>query len=75
MEPGNTVEIPYTPIGIEGTNKITLELSAIPPLNLEKRLKYLISYPHGCIEQTTSSVFPQLYLADLVDLTKDRTSE
>ncbi|OFX28663.1 MAG: hypothetical protein A2X08_16615 [Bacteroidetes bacterium GWA2_32_17] len=75
IEPGNTVEIPYTPIGIEGTNKITLELSAIPPLNLEKRLKYLISYPHGCIEQTTSSVFPQLYLADLVDLTKDRTSE
>jgi uncharacterized protein YfaS (alpha-2-macroglobulin family) len=25
-------------------------------------LKYLLNYPYGCIEQTTSSVFPQLYL-------------
>jgi uncharacterized protein YfaS (alpha-2-macroglobulin family) len=75
IEGGQSVTINYTPIGIEGTNKITLELSAIPPLNLEKRLKYLITYPHGCIEQTTSSAFPQLYLEDLVDLTKERKDE
>jgi hypothetical protein len=37
-------------------------------MNLEKRLKYLVAYPYGCIEQTTSSVFPQLYLSDLMDL-------
>ncbi|MEQ9231735.1 MAG: hypothetical protein RIF46_13720, partial [Cyclobacteriaceae bacterium] len=30
---------------------------------------YLIRYPHGCIEQTTSSVFPQLYLDKVVQLT------
>ena len=30
---------------------------------------YLIRYPHGCIEQTTSGAFPQLYLGDIFDLT------
>jgi hypothetical protein len=75
IEPGKSVTIAYTPIGIMGSNKITLELSAIPPMNLEKRLKYLISYPHGCIEQTTSSAFPQLYLADLLDLSQARKDE
>jgi hypothetical protein len=38
-------------------------------MNLQKRLSYLIEYPHGCIEQTTSAVFPQLVLNQLTDLT------
>jgi len=59
----------FKPIGIEGTNKAILEISTIMPINLDKRLKYLIKYPYGCIEQTTSSVFPQLYLADIIELT------
>lgn len=63
------------PFGIAGTNKATIELSTIPPINLEKRLDYLVQYPHGCIEQTTSSVFPQLALNDLLELSKQRKSE
>lgn len=54
--------------GITGTNELSVELSTFPSLNLESRLRYLIGYPHGCIEQTTSRVFPQLFLSDLVDL-------
>ncbi|MFH0867272.1 MAG: MG2 domain-containing protein, partial [Bacteroidota bacterium] len=62
-------------IGIAGTNKGVIEMSSVPPLNLEKRLDYLIEYPHGCIEQTTSGAFPQLYLSDLLELTaKEKTS-
>ncbi len=60
------------PFGIKGTNNCVLEVSTIPPLNLESRLKYLIRYPHGCIEQTTSSVFPQLYLDWLVHLDNEQ---
>ncbi|PWT97745.1 MAG: hypothetical protein C5B52_13345 [Bacteroidetes bacterium] len=56
------------PIGIPANGKATLEISSIPPLNLDKRLNYLIEYPHGCIEQTTSSVFPQLVINQLIDL-------
>src|SRR5436853_1687781 len=46
------------PIGSISTSKATLEISSVPPMNLQKRLDYLIEYPHGCIEQTTSAVFP-----------------
>ncbi|MCX6232231.1 MAG: MG2 domain-containing protein [Bacteroidetes bacterium] len=72
IEGGKTWNANYQLIGMQGTNKAVLEVSSVPPLNLEKRLDYLIAYPHGCIEQTTSSVFPQLYLADLVDLTTNQ---
>jgi uncharacterized protein YfaS (alpha-2-macroglobulin family) len=54
--------------GIQGTNEASVELSQMPPVNLKKRLEYLIQYPYGCIEQTISSSFPQLYLAALTDL-------
>ncbi|MBC8052361.1 MAG: hypothetical protein H7Y13_04810 [Sphingobacteriaceae bacterium] len=72
IEPGTTASIPFTAFGTAGTSKATLEVSSIPPLNLEKRLNYLIQYPHGCIEQITSSAFPQLFLADIVDLSPAR---
>ena len=68
LAPGETWNTPYTAIGMNGTNKTTLEASNIPPLNLAKRLDYLIEYPYGCVEQTTSAVFPQLYLSQLTDL-------
>ncbi len=58
----------FEQIGMSGTNELALELSVIPPINLSNRLSYLMRYPHGCIEQTTSSVFPQLFLADITEL-------
>lgn len=71
IEAGKTWNTPYTPAGMTGTNKGTIELSSIPPINLGERLKYLIDYPHGCVEQTTSSVFPQLFLGDIMELNSD----
>lgn len=65
------VELP----GVEGTNKALLEVSRIPPLNLGERLSFLIRYPHGCVEQVTSSVFPQLYLDKLIELSPDKQDE
>jgi uncharacterized protein YfaS (alpha-2-macroglobulin family) len=54
--------------GMKGTNEASVELSQMPAINLQSRLQYLIHYPYGCLEQTLSSVFPQLYLAALTDL-------
>lgn len=68
MDAGKNWNTKYIPMGMTGTNTAVLEVSSIPPLNLEKRLRYLIQYPHGCVEQTTSAVFPQLALNDLLDL-------
>lgn len=55
-------------VGMGGTNKVVLEVSRFEPLDLGRRLDYLIHYPYGCVEQTTSSVFPQLYLEQVLDL-------
>ncbi|MFY0685954.1 MAG: hypothetical protein JXQ90_02255 [Cyclobacteriaceae bacterium] len=72
IEAGESLNGKVDIFGLTGTNEATLSLSTLPPLNLEKRLKYLIRYPHGCIEQTTSSIFPQLYLSGLVELTNQK---
>ena len=64
-----------TAIGTASTAKAVLELSSIPSMNLEKRLDYLIEYPHGCIEQTTSGIFPQLVLNQLTDLSEYRKAQ
>jgi hypothetical protein len=75
LKPGESWAVAYAPIGINGTNKATLEVASIPPMNLSKRLNYLITYPHGCIEQITSAAFPQLYLGQLFDLSPRQKAE
>jgi alpha-2-macroglobulin len=64
---GNPVQLVPRPVGLD--NKATLSLKRLPDIDVHERLQYLIHYPYGCIEQTTSSVFPQLFLGDLTDLT------
>ncbi|WP_167609411.1 alpha-2-macroglobulin family protein [Maribellus sediminis] len=54
------------------SNEAWVEISGFPPLNLNKHLDYLIRYPHGCVEQVTSSVFPQLYLGNLTEIDADQ---
>ncbi|PBQ34233.1 hypothetical protein CNR22_21485 [Sphingobacteriaceae bacterium] len=72
VDAGKAIKQTYSPSGVAGTNTGALELSAIPPINLEERLHYLIQYPHGCIEQTTSQIFAQLHLPDIMELSPER---
>jgi uncharacterized protein YfaS (alpha-2-macroglobulin family) len=68
LEPGKSWNTPIEQIGLPGSNTAMLEVSSLPPINLNQRMKYLLQYPYGCIEQTTSSVFPQLYLESVKEL-------
>lgn len=61
--------------GMEGSNSARLEVAGMLPLNLDSRLDYLIRYPHGCIEQTTSAVFPQLFIGDIIKDDPERVEE
>ena len=63
LQPGETVSV--KPLKASGTTR--LELSSIPPIDLSRRLEYLVRYPHGCIEQITSGAFPQLYLHSIAE--------
>lgn len=65
----------FSPVGMAGSNSGVLEVSTIPSLNLGKRLRYLVQYPHGCVEQLTSGVFPQLVLNQLMDLKESQQAD
>lgn len=65
LKPGEKWETSFAPFGIAGSDAATVEASLLPSVNLEKRLGYLIDYPHGCTEQITSAAFPQLWLKEL----------
>ncbi|MCS7019303.1 MAG: MG2 domain-containing protein [Cytophagales bacterium] len=47
-----------------------LTVSRSPAVELGKELNYLLQYPYGCVEQTISTAFPQLYLAELIPAPK-----
>jgi uncharacterized protein YfaS (alpha-2-macroglobulin family) len=53
---------------LEGTGEYYLRLSSLPALRFANSIQYLLRYPHGCIEQTTSKVMPLLYFNDLAKI-------
>jgi len=53
---------------LKGTMNTTLTISKFPAIKFGSHLKYLVGYPHGCIEQTVSKLFPQLYFEELAKL-------
>ncbi len=48
-----------------GTVRRTLTIGPLPATQFLGRLKELLAYPYGCLEQTVSSAFPLLYFGDL----------
>jgi uncharacterized protein YfaS (alpha-2-macroglobulin family) len=72
LKPGEKTTIPYEIFGSTGSNNGSLEIASSLTIDFNGRLSYLIQYPYGCGEQTTSSVFPQLYLADVCDLSSEQ---
>ncbi|MBF9222841.1 alpha-2-macroglobulin family protein [Hymenobacter ruricola] len=50
-----------------------LVVSRSPLTEFSKDLRYLLQYPYGCLEQTVSAAFPQLYYADLASTLQQKT--
>lgn len=67
LEPGQSKTLTATLFGVEGSGGLGVEYSSIPAIDLNGRLNYLLGYPYGCIEQTISAAFPQLYLDRFVE--------
>ncbi len=68
LDAGQSFTYQFSPPGMPGSNEAVLEVSSIPPINLGQRLEYLLGYPYGCLEQTLSGGFPQLYVQKLMEL-------
>ena len=72
VEPNSSQTIDWNTFGVTGSNIARVEVSSFPTIDFNSRIQYLIQYPHGCVEQITSGVFPQLYLADVMDINNTR---
>lgn len=63
LQPGESWQAPaaqsegFSPATLQGQ----LVFSGKPPLNLARYIRDLKAYPYGCLEQTTSGLFPSLY--------------
>ena len=75
LDANSSQTIPFETFGTSGTNEAFVEFSTLPPMDFSKRMDYLLRYPHGCVEQTTSAAFPQLFLADVLDITFEKKKE
>ena len=75
LEPNATQMLNFSTFGITGSNTAVVEFSTLPAMDFTGRLQYLIQYPHGCVEQTTSGVFPQLFLGEIFDLPLQKKQE
>ena len=45
---------------LEGTGEATVSMANTRVIELRESLRYLLHYPYGCVEQTTSSLLPWL---------------
>jgi alpha-2-macroglobulin len=43
----------------------TIRIGPIPLVQFSGKLQHLLHYPYGCLEQTTSTAFPLIYIADI----------
>ena len=75
IEAGKSWNVDVTAPGMLGTNSAHIELAGVFPIDINRRLEYLIQYPHGCIEQVTSGAFPQLMLDQLIDVSVEQKTE
>ena len=75
LDAGQTIRTKPDLVPGTSAGKMAFTVSKIPPVNLEKRLQYLVQYPYGCIEQTVSSAFVQLYLNRLTQLSGNQQSK
>ena len=62
-----TAELPFADPGRFRPETLTRELALgpVPIVQFSGKLRDLLTYPYGCLEQTVSTAFPLVYLADL----------
>ncbi|MDR2148912.1 MAG: alpha-2-macroglobulin [Tannerella sp.] len=68
---GESVEYEYTLDKEYDGNKVTVEMSRIPSINLARRFDFLYNYYHLCTEQLVSCALPLLYMSDFKDVGSD----
>jgi uncharacterized protein YfaS (alpha-2-macroglobulin family) len=71
---GKSVSFNFGETGVSNSSAV-LEVSSFPGINFGPRTRYLLQYPHGCVEQTTSAAFPQIYASAVLDLNESQKAQ
>ncbi|WP_291724259.1 alpha-2-macroglobulin family protein [Bernardetia sp.] len=67
VEGGKSKTLSFKHDYVPSSANAKLVVSKSPMVQFVKSLDYLVRYPYGCVEQTTSSAFPQLYVKDIAE--------
>ncbi|MCD6505407.1 hypothetical protein J7M22_02160 [Candidatus Poribacteria bacterium] len=68
LKAGTTDLLPQVTGWMPRYQKTRIMLTPIPGLPLLNHLKYLIRYPYGCVEQTSSSLLPMIRMKPLLEM-------
>ncbi len=68
IKSNETVKINVGKDWIADATEYSLVVSSLPTVKFANSLRYLLQYPYGCAEQTTSTVMPLLYFKDLASI-------
>lgn len=66
---------------LRSSAQVELSVSPLPPMQLNTHLHHLLTYPYGCLEQTTSSTYPWVFATPenisrlRIDLSKLKTQD
>lgn len=66
LEVGVTDLTPYLEGWVPTSERSTIWVTTMPFAGAFDHLKYLVRYPYGCLEQTTSTVRPLLYVSSIL---------
>jgi len=64
LPPGESMLLSDPTQMLEGTLHRSFQVSALPALQLEGAVQYLLRYPYGCLEQTVSAASPALIMPE-----------
>jgi len=70
LKPGESETFRNVKFRDDDQSEIELTVGANPLLRLQKALEYVVGYPYGCIEQTTSRLMPMYLLRKAGALTR-----
>lgn len=68
IEPGEKLELNISPKGYKDVFKSRMTVSGWKVPDFMRYAEELMEYPYGCLEQTTSGAFAQLYLDKIITL-------
>jgi len=68
VKTGESIDLSINPIGREGTNRMSLTVNGILPINYDSHIASLLSYPYESLELAICKAFPMIYAPVITEI-------